>query len=420
MTAADHAASPIARGEPAALGAATARSAAGRSAADSPPARRELAKGHADGTHRLVPPQATLDRIRPHLARFGITRCADITGLDHLGIPVYVAVRPQGRILQTSNGKGLTHTDARVSALMEGIEHWHAEHPVAAFRRCTLGELRREGVRALSPRGIDGCPARGASVEHLVLDWVLGQELLSGQPAWIPAYAAYYHRDLPYHFSHNGLASGNHPVEATLHALYELIERETLAALSGRRRVHLERCQTMDLATPPSDGVGGLVDQIRRAGLELVVLRAPSPTSLHTVIAVLLDRSPFSGASTVNFGAGAHLSPSVAAIRAITEAAQARLTFIHGSRDDLDARAYERGDAHDALLAYFSARVPDTAWHELDDTASSSLASDLSLVLDAVRVLGAPVAYAADLSQGLAGVSAIKAIVPGLRRPAWI
>jgi ribosomal protein S12 methylthiotransferase accessory factor YcaO len=58
-----------------------------------------LTKGFASGTHRLVAPEVTLERIAPHLLRFGITRCADITGLDRIGIPVYVAVRPQGRVL---------------------------------------------------------------------------------------------------------------------------------------------------------------------------------------------------------------------------------------------------------------------------------------------------------------------------------
>lgn len=378
-----------------------------------------LAKGHVGGTHRLVSPETTLERIRPQLARFGITRCADITGLDHVGIPVYVAVRPQGRILQTSNGKGLTPTDARVSALMEAIEHWHAEHPIAPFRRCSLADLKRERARALSPRGIDGCPA-AARCDREVLDWVLGEELLSGEPAYVPAYAAYYRRGLPYRFSYSGLASGNHRVEATLHALYEIIERDTLAALSGRRRVHLERCRVMDAAHPPGDGVGGLVEQVRRAGLDLVVLRAPSAGAVHTMIAVLLDGSPFSGASMVNFGTGAHLSPSVAAIRAITEAAQSRLTFIHGSREDLNPRAYDRGDTHDALVAYFRARTPDTTWRELDDGATSDLVTDLARVLDGLRARRVEGAYAADLSHGAAGVSAVKLLVPGARVPSWI
>src|SRR5262249_24268854 len=183
--------------------------------------------------------------IRPHLTTFGITRCADITGLDRIGIPVYVAVRPDGRILQTSNGKGLEHTDAKVSALMEAIEEWHAEHPVLEVRRCSFAALRAEGEPALSPQGIDGCPRGNRTTVRQVLDWIEGKELHSGTRTWLPAYAAYYQRHQPYHFSYNGLASGNHVVEATLHALYEVIERDALASLDGPRHVRLERCQVV-------------------------------------------------------------------------------------------------------------------------------------------------------------------------------
>ena len=381
---------------------------------------RLLAKMHVHGTHRLVPPQATLERIRPRLGCFGITRCADITGLDRIGIPVYVAVRPHGRILQTSNGKGLDHTDAQVSALMEAIEHWHAENPVLAVRRCSLAALRHEGKLAVSPEGIDGCPRRSPNAHRHVLDWIEGRDLHRGVRVWLPAYAASYQRHQPYQFSYNGLASGNHVVEATLHALYEVIERDALASLDGPRRVHLERCQVLDPALGAHDDVGRLTEQIRRAGLDLVVLRVPHAPAVHTMIAVLLDRSAFSGASMVSLGMGAHLSPPVAAIRAITEAAQSRLTFIHGSRDDLNEQTYEQSDHHRALVAYFTALEPDTTWDDIDDRASNDLGRDLALALADLRDLGYEHAFVADLSQGIAGVSTVKVLVPGTRVPVWI
>jgi ribosomal protein S12 methylthiotransferase accessory factor len=382
-----------------------------------------LAKGHQRGTHRVVSPETTLTRIRPHLTSFGITRCADITGLDRIGIPVYIAVRPQGRVLQTSNGKGLTHVDAQVSALMEAIEHWHAEHPVAALRRASYIELCGERARVLRPRGIDGCPS-SKGTDRLVLDWLLGEELVSREPAWIPAFAAYYHRDQPFAFSHNGLASGNHPVEATLHALYEVIERDSLARLGGAgagHRVHIERCDAiaLDARLPPE--LGQLAEQIQRADLSLVLLRVPSATAIHTMMAVVIDPAAFSGASMVNFGTGAHLSPVVAAIRAITEAAQSRLTFIHGSREDLNQSAYERGAKHDALLAYFTQIATAASWADLEDHAGDDLLRDWKRVIAALGVLGYPAAYVADLSQDQgAGVSAVKVVVPGARCADWI
>jgi ribosomal protein S12 methylthiotransferase accessory factor len=133
------------------------------------------------------------------------------------------------------------------------------------------------------------------------------------------------------------------------------------------------------------------------------------------MVAVLIDRA---GATMVSFGSGAHLSPTVAAVRAITEAAQARLTLLHGSREELNERAYRV--AHDALFAHVRTLTRATSWLELDEHATEDLDRDLALALSDVRELGYDHVYAADLSQGLAGISAVKVLVPGARQPSWI
>ena len=65
-------------------------------------------KDWVKGTHRAMDPALTLERIRPHLPKAGITRIADITGLDDLGIPVVVATRPGSATLAVEAGKGAT------------------------------------------------------------------------------------------------------------------------------------------------------------------------------------------------------------------------------------------------------------------------------------------------------------------------
>ena len=82
-------------------------------------------KVHFHGTHRVRHPDQTWDLIAPLLPRFGITRVADVTGLDVLGVPVAMAVRPLAATLSVSQGKGATYTHAAVSAAMEAIEVWH-------------------------------------------------------------------------------------------------------------------------------------------------------------------------------------------------------------------------------------------------------------------------------------------------------
>src|SRR5262249_31766815 len=103
------------------------------------------------GTHRTVSPAETLERFMPLMPRLGITRLADITGLDCIGLPVYVSVRPTSRALSTSQGKGFDDASAKASALMESIETWHAERVRVPLVHDSYAALRRAGEAAVEP-----------------------------------------------------------------------------------------------------------------------------------------------------------------------------------------------------------------------------------------------------------------------------
>ena len=81
----------------------------------------ETGKRYRLGTHRVRPPEETWDAVAPLFPKVGITRVADVTRLDRLDVPVYQAVRPSGRSLSVSQGKGITAAAARASAVMEAI-----------------------------------------------------------------------------------------------------------------------------------------------------------------------------------------------------------------------------------------------------------------------------------------------------------
>ncbi|MEV4442612.1 hypothetical protein AB0K09_27095, partial [Streptomyces sp. NPDC049577] len=57
--------------------------------------RKRVRKATGSGAHREVTTEETWRRVRPHLRRAGITRLADITGLDCVGVPVYSAIIPR-------------------------------------------------------------------------------------------------------------------------------------------------------------------------------------------------------------------------------------------------------------------------------------------------------------------------------------
>ena len=104
------------------------------------------------GTHRTVVPEATLARLTPLLDAMGITRVGMITGLNSIGLPVAQATRPNSRAVAVSLGKGVTVAAAKVSAIMEAAETYHAETVAGPLpgRRRAISKAR--SIRAVCRR----------------------------------------------------------------------------------------------------------------------------------------------------------------------------------------------------------------------------------------------------------------------------
>ena len=85
---------------------------------------------------------------------------ADITNLDRIGIPVFSSIRPMAEngAISVYNGKGATPTEAKVSAMMEGIERYSGEVKDRDLLISRFSELKKEHS-ALDPRRAH--PARG-------------------------------------------------------------------------------------------------------------------------------------------------------------------------------------------------------------------------------------------------------------------
>jgi ribosomal protein S12 methylthiotransferase accessory factor len=112
-------------------------------------------------------------------------------------------------------------------------------------------------------------------------------------------------------------------------------------------------------------------------------------------------------------GFGAHLVPEVAIARALTEAAQTRLTYIAGGRDDFFPFDYERATDPDVLRDLWerlAAPCEDPVdARDLPRHATHGLGEDLDVL---VGLAGGSV-IAVDLTLKSLGVPVAKVIVPG-------
>ena len=191
-------------------------------------------KRYRAGTHRLVDRADTLARVRPMLPAMGITRIANITGLDRIGLPVALAFRPNSRNLAVSQGKGLTLDAAKASAVMETIEHFHAESIAAELVGASRDELQRT-ARTIDTERLPRA-AGDLFSPALTMLWIEGWDWLQQAPAWVPYDIVATDYTLPFPPGHgcfqstsNGLASGNHPLEAISSGICEVVERDGLS-----------------------------------------------------------------------------------------------------------------------------------------------------------------------------------------------
>ncbi|HEY2743107.1 MAG TPA: YcaO-like family protein [Polyangia bacterium] len=379
-------------------------------------------KQFLDGTHRAVAPEETWDRVAPLLPRFGITRVANVTGLDRIGIPVVMVVRPNARTLAVSQGKGRSLAAARVSGVMESLEDHHAERATPPVRLARYEELAGEAVvvdPALLPRS-----ASSIYSPRLALPWVEGIDLMAREAAWVPFELVHANASLPrlpgsgaFQCTTNGLAAGNTPAEAACHALLELVERDALALFdhtgeAGRAALRI------DLDGVDDDGCRALIDRFAAADVGVAAWNVTSDVGVPVVRVVISDRAADAELNPMPaaFGSGAHPARHIALSRALTEAAQSRLTAITGARDDFTRRRYRAFSDHAVLARHraLAAEAGTLRWTSLPTFAGATVEEDLGFVLAGLRAAGCARAVAVDLSRPGLPFFVMRAVVSGL------
>ncbi|MBQ4825469.1 YcaO-like family protein [Leisingera sp. HS039] len=375
-------------------------------------------KGYVLDTHRLCDPAQTLAAVRPHLAGMGITRIANLTGLDRIGLPTVMVTRPNSRSVAVALGKGLTLEAAQASGVMEAIETWHAERIALPLRAASYHDLRQDAL----VMDVDRLPrvTGGRFDPHQPMLWIEGTDLITEKAYWLP----YEMVDTDYTArpcggqgafprTTNGLASGNSLAEATCHAICELIERDAI---------------TLWHHAPPGPRIGpetiddprcrAALEQFAAAGVDAGIWSIATDTGVAAFHCMICEAGSRPG--HIGIGSGCHPDRAIALLRALTEAAQTRLTYISGARDDLDPDEFtpkasaERAHYVRALLARSE---PVDRLHDCPSYSAPSFENDLAWLLNRLGDAGIEQVLTVDLSRPGLGISVVRAVIPGLEAP---
>jgi YcaO-like protein with predicted kinase domain len=372
-----------------------------------------------------VPPDVTFARVWRLAPAMGITRVGDVTGLDCIGIPVVMVTRPNSRSVSVSQGKGIDLTAAKASGLMESVETYHAERIESPV---ILGSQRELRVRRHLV-DVARLPRTVASLYHddLQLAWIEGHDLISDTTCWVPYEVVHTNYSYPppptagsFSASSNGLASGNHMLEAISHGICEVVERDatTLWWARSARGHHGPR---LDLDTVDDVTCQEALERFESAGVDVAVWPSTTDVGISSFVCVIAERDqdPVRRLYTA-MGMGCHPSRGVALLRALTEAAQARLTMISGARDDMFPSGYGFARHMDVLArqrAELAAPSDAVSYLEAPSYEGESFEDDVAWELDRLRSVGISQVATVDLTKPEFAIAVVRVVVPGLEGP---
>jgi ribosomal protein S12 methylthiotransferase accessory factor len=304
---------------------------------------------------------------------------------------------------------------------MEAIELFHAESFLPA------GIERSIKLTARDPNfaDVEALPIhtnRDLNFESPIC-WLETRSIITGKTKWIPKelidldttriYDGFF---VP---SSNGLASGNSRTEALLHGLSEILERDQVSHwLVVENLSPGLSCRRLNLSSGLPESIERAISMIRQAGLAVAVWYAAVTMEVPCFVCAIADTSGNTLYPQHAAGYGCHISKEIALLRAITEAAQSRLTFISGTRDDLFVRIYENDVRVDApsnrvWLQSIQSSGEDISYNDLPDfshfiTFSEAIEYIASCMLDD----GITDVLALDLTNDTIGVPVIHVVAP--------
>ncbi|MBR7050080.1 MAG: YcaO-related McrA-glycine thioamidation protein [Methanobrevibacter sp.] len=372
------------------------------------------------GTHRVIAPKKTVEINEDKLKTVGITRVADITDLDRIGMPVFTAIRPTAEdgAISIYGGKGISKDHAKASAMMEGFERYSAEKQESDDTIfATPNEIGEKG-EYIEPKSLN-LPQKfeKADLGDTKFEWNLAHDIITGNDYYVLSNAVFhpYNHDSDveslFKSNTNGLASGNVLEEAILHGIFEVIERD---AWSIFELTHKNYSQ-INIDSIESDLINEIIDKFESQGIKIKLMDFTADINIPT-IAASADDTVTRDAGLLTLGIGTHLDPEVAILRALTEVAQSRATQINGAREDTVRADFAREAGYERMKRinkyYFRQEEEQINLSDIENKSTTSIDEDIDIVKEELIANDIKHVLYTNLTRPEVDVSVVRVIIP--------
>ena len=367
------------------------------------------------GTHRVIAPEKTIENNEDKLKVAGVTRIADITDLDRIGIPIYTAIRPTAEegAVSIYGGKGITKEHSKASAMMEAFERYSAERQDSDD--AIIAKIDEIEGNYIDPKSLNlPKELEKKDITDLKLEWSLAKDIVSNEDHYIPTNAIFHPYKYPvslFKSNTNGLASGNVLEEAILHGIFEVIERD---AWSIFELTHKNYAQ-IDIDSIESDVINESIDKFESNGIKIKLMDFTADIKIPT-IAASADDTVTKDAGLLTLGMGTHLDPEVAILRALTEVAQSRATQINGAREDTVRADFAREAGYERMKRinkyYFRQEDEKIPLSSIENKSTTSITEDLKIVKEELMANDLDKILYYDLTRPELDVSVVRVIIP--------
>jgi len=370
-------------------------------------------------THRAISPEETINWVKNKLKAAGVTRVAEITHLDRVGIPVYSAIRPSAAegAVSIYAGKGATKDQAKASAMMEAFERYSAELQEVDVGNSSIYACFDEINGCIDPKSLI-LPSLPFDPQKRELNWVKAVDIKDDKEQLVPANAVFH----PYVNSNdvnlfksntNGLASGNKIEEAVFHGITEVIERDAWSLFEIKRKGAPE----IDPESIENPIIMELMDKFKKEGIDVKILNLTSDVEAATIAAVS-DDTVLKDPALLTLGVGTHLDPEIAVMRALTEVAQSRATQIHGTREDTTRAVFMRKAGYERMKRinkhWFGESEEIIDLSKIKNRAGKSFKEDIETSLKLLEKTGLKDVLFVDLTREEIEIPVVRVIIPGL------